>query len=708
MPKVDLLKLSRNYTNYKWSFGEKAPKEDLIYLYVECRCSISEIVKIIGGSKSGVSRWIKEYGINKPAPIINSPELTDEIINKINWSKVSRNFLEQPWKRNDIPIKEDFEYLYIELNLSVGDIAQIIGRSKNRVQKILASLDIHKPIELCQQSREKVNLRKYGTKHTIAMAETREKIEETTIRNYGVKSVLCDKSVREGGMTKKYGKAYPQQVHLIREKTKETIKEHYGKDYYFQTDEFKERVKQQIMDKYGVDNIAKVPETINKIKSSIKEHYGEQYTFAAQVPEIQEKIVKTNMKRYGTERPTQNDSIKEKIEKTNIKNYGVKTIFLKDGFREYTNNVMMERYGTTNTNVIHVRHRENMTREFWLNNFIDPRGGGFDTIKCATYHGISNSCVQVYLDKFNITMRHKSGSVHEADIINYIKSLGVKNIKKSNRAVIKPRELDIFLPDYNIAIEYDGLMYHSQGRYTQGKIQNISLNYHLSKMQQCKKLGIQLFHIFENEWLNNPEQQDIWKSMICSKLGHSDRIYARKLRVTCVDSATAMLFCEVNHLQGPVKSTYNYALVDDNEEIYALMTFGKPRFNKRYNWELLRYCCKKYTNVVGGASRLLSHFRKDHEGSIISYANLRWSNGNLYEKLGFKLVNQTAPNYFYFKTKDGKHPVDMKLYSRMEFQKHKLKDKLETFDEKLTEKENMYMNNYRTIYDCGNLAYVLS
>ena len=129
------------------------------------------------------------------------------------------------------------------------------------------------------------------------------------------------------------------------------------------------------------------------------------------------------------------------------------------------------------------------------------------------------------------------------------------------------------------------------------------------------------------------------------------------------------------------------------------MTFGKPRFNKEYDYELLRFCNTLNTSVMGGASKLLSYFIKNYNPkSILSYANLRWSMGNLYEKLGFTLISQSSPNYFYFNN-------DLILHSRIEFQKHKLKDKLENYNPDLTESENMYNNGYRKIYDCGNLVY---
>ena len=131
------------------------------------------------------------------------------------------------------------------------------------------------------------------------------------------------------------------------------------------------------------------------------------------------------------------------------------------------------------------------------------------------------------------------------------------------------------------------------------------------------------------------------------------------------------------------------------------MTFSKPRYAKNYDWELVRFCTLKGYNVAGGASKLLSSFRSNYKGSIISYANRRWSNGDLYRRLGFKEINRTSPGYYYFKENE------MILYTRDRFQKHKLKDLLETFDERLTEEENMFENDYRKIYDCGNLVFVL-
>ena len=129
------------------------------------------------------------------------------------------------------------------------------------------------------------------------------------------------------------------------------------------------------------------------------------------------------------------------------------------------------------------------------------------------------------------------------------------------------------------------------------------------------------------------------------------------------------------------------------------MTFSKPRFNKNYDWELVRYCTIGDWSVIGGAGKLLKFFRDNYEGSIISYADRRWSDGNLYKGLGFTELENTKPAYFY--TKDGIR------YSRVMFQKHKLHKILDKFDESLSENDNMIMNGYSKVFDCGNKVFVL-
>ena len=279
-------------------------------------------------------------------------------------------------------------------------------------------------------------------------------------------------------------------------------------------------------------------------------------------------------------------------------------------------------------------------------------------------------------------------SIAENEILEYCQSLSC-NILSNSRSIIKPLELDIYLPDHNLAIEYNGLFWHS---YDSTEAEN--KDYHLNKTTLCQEKGIQLFHIFENEWIN-PVKQAIWKSIIKNRLGQSSRIYARKTTVVQITSKVKKQFLIDNHLQGDCASSVNLGLYLD-DELVSVMTFGRSRYDKKIDWELLRFCNKAGYSIIGGASKLLKAFRRENDGSIISYADKRRSTGDLYKTLGFELSHESKPNYWYWKNNS------MKLESRIKYQKHKLEKVLDKFDDGLTETENMYENGYRKIYDCGN------
>ena len=281
-------------------------------------------------------------------------------------------------------------------------------------------------------------------------------------------------------------------------------------------------------------------------------------------------------------------------------------------------------------------------------------------------------------------------SVDENDLADFLaKHVVVLHNTTQNRQIIPPLELDIYVPSKKIAVEYDGIYWHSESSY-------ISKTYHLNKTLACEEKGIQLIHVFENEW---KLKQGIVKSRLKDILGIYDKtVYARKCTIKEVDNEASRIFQEKNHLQGAVNAKVNLGLYF-NEELISLMTFGKCRFDKKHEWEMLRFCSKLGYHVVGGAGKLLKHFEKTYQPkSLVSYADRRWSQGKLYKALGFKLDHISAPNYWYWKT--------LQLESRQKYQKHFLKEKLKIFDGAKSEVQNMRDNGYNRIFDCGNLVFV--
>jgi hypothetical protein len=268
-------------------------------------------------------------------------------------------------------------------------------------------------------------------------------------------------------------------------------------------------------------------------------------------------------------------------------------------------------------------------------------------------------------------------------------------IKQRDRTVLLGKELDIYIPSKNVAFELNGLYWHSEN----GK--GLKKTYHLNKTKACAFHGIKLIHIFENE-LNDKEEivKSVIKNILNVTAGVS-RIYARECELREVPIKDKNKFLIDNHLQGEDKSTIKLGLYKDGI-LVSVMTFRKTsRFDKTSDWELLRFCNKLNTIVVGGASKLFAHFINNYKfKQLISYSDRRYFGGEIYNKLGFKFTGFTPPNYYYIvnKYKDLKH--------RMSFQKHKLPKLLKIYDEKLSEWENMKNNGYDRIWDCGNSRFI--
>lgn len=259
-----------------------------------------------------------------------------------------------------------------------------------------------------------------------------------------------------------------------------------------------------------------------------------------------------------------------------------------------------------------------------------------------------------------------------------------------DRQILDGKELDIVVPSRQVAIEYNGLYWHSDNK--------VDRNYHINKMLDCHRIGYKLVQVFEDEWR---DKKDIVKSRILNILGVSpEKIFGRKTNIREIDNKEAKSFLETNHIQGGINCKINIGLYY-NEELVSVMSFGGLRKNlgsssKEGVYEMYRFCNKLNTTVVGGASKLLKYFINEYNPKeIISYADRRWSQGELYEKLGFEKVSETVPNYFYSK--------GMVRENRFNYRKDKLVSL--GHDKSKTEKEIMSDLGYYRIYDCGSLKY---
>lgn len=283
-------------------------------------------------------------------------------------------------------------------------------------------------------------------------------------------------------------------------------------------------------------------------------------------------------------------------------------------------------------------------------------------------------------------------SNYEIELGDYIASIiGEKNIVRNDRTILNGIELDIYIPSKKIAFEFDGLYWHSE-------IKKPNKKYHLNKTIECEKQGIQLIHIFEDEWVY---KKDICKSRIKNILGFSQKIYARKCEIIELSNKEANIFFTQNHIQGNVTAKIIYGL-KCNDEIVSVMSFGYLRKNlgqksKNGSYELLRFSNKQNVTVIGGASKLFKHFIKlNNPNEVISYADRRWSIGNLYEQLNFKFSHESEPNYFYI--------IGNERKNRFGFRKDLLISKYGC-DPSDTEHNFCFNKGWYRIYDCGTKVY---
>ena len=276
----------------------------------------------------------------------------------------------------------------------------------------------------------------------------------------------------------------------------------------------------------------------------------------------------------------------------------------------------------------------------------------------------------------------RSVSKQEREIYDFIKSV-TTDVESSNRKVVEPKELDIYVPDKSFALEFNGLYWHSE--------EFVSRKYHLEKTSACLKEGVSLIQIFSDEWREKPE---IVKSMIRHRLkATKNRIYARKCSIQKVKTEEVKRFFYDTHLAGYVPSRKVFGLFYEGEMVSAI-SLRKP-WQKRYGniLEIARFSTKLDTVVVGGFQKLLKHSKewtkKEGFEGILTYADRRFGEGAVYERAGFEPLGQTAVDYWYTNG-----------FQRFNRFKYKAKDGK-------TEKEIARENKVARIFGCGSNVYLL-
>lgn len=430
-------------------------------------------------------------------------------------------------------------------------------------------------------------------------------------------------------------------------KAKQTNVERYGEEYIFQTKHFKEKNSKTLMDRYGGHHLRN--------------------------PHILEKQEITNRTRYGSSHPLQNKEIKSNQEETNRLRYGNSNAMQNHLISKKSFDASVKRYGVHHSR----RHLSSdasdcfhdadqfseIIREIGIDGFVEK------TNYCRDY-------VIARAGDLGLIEISPSASLGEKSVADFIRELGFECL--STRKLIAPYEIDIWIPELKIGIEYCGHYWHSEAKKDS--------SYHLMKLDLMKPHG-RLIHILEGEWVYRNRQV---KDRLRSLLGVNKKIYARKTTDIPLDRATAVSFMTEHHIQGspPIFTTAVGLMLDT--KLVACMAFTK----RKDVWELVRYC--SVDNVVGGISKLVSVFRKSHIGSVVSFHDLRWGYSESYERAGLIKEKQSPPDYIYVKNNKFEHKFN-----------HRKKFYSDRYDSSMTERQIMKEEGWLRLYDCGKIKYRL-
>lgn len=442
-----------------------------------------------------------------------------------------------------------------------------------------------------------------------------------------------------------------------KEKREKTCIEKYGVTNTTKLKEVKEKMKSTMLENYGVECSLQSEKIREKGKQTNIEKYGKEY--AQQSNEVKEKIRKTNLERYGVDVPAKSKDIQEKMKKTNLERYGVENVFQNGIVREKIKADNFSKYGTTwRTNIEKIKET------------------------CLTKYGVEYACMRPEARQYsnNSMPNRKFEELLKQHNIIYAKEFALENYS-----------YDFKIDD--ILIEINPTITHNVHINIFGD-EPMSKDYHLNKTECARKNKFRCIHIWDWDDLDK----------IVNMLKPKETLYARNLEIKEVPKKECDEFLNAFHLQNTCKEqTIRYGLYK-NDVLIQIMTFGKPRYNKNYEYELLRLCSHKDYKIVGGAEKIFKYILDKYKPeSIISYCDNSKFTGLVYEKLGFEKHKSPKPSKHWYNTKTKQHITDNLLRQRGFDQLFNANYGKGTSNEEL-----MIEYNFLTVYDCGQMTFIFT
>ena len=513
-----------------------------------------------------------------------------------------------------------------------------------------------------QDKIKQTNKEKYGNENVMRCPEIHKKAEQTTFNHYGVKNAFQAQECKETSKQtclERYGTEYASQSDIVREKTEKTNLERYGVKCPLQNEIVKAKSVNTCLEKYGVDNPLRSKDIQKKCRQTTFDHYGVKNAFQAK--ECKEKSKQTCLEHFGVECSLQSNDVKEKSKMTCLERYGTEYACQSNIVREKIEQTNLKKYGTKIATQAHIHHIDVWKDDEIFTKFIIDMNNQKNIFlkinDISKYFNVSNTsilqriktldlCEYFYIHPSNLEIKFKQF------LSQYNISYDIHNRKIIyNPTTRRYSEID-FLCDDNIGFEINDIVSHSFTN-NDSYAHNDKM-YHFNKTINAKEKDIRLIHIWEWELRNEDEWNKLSNWILNLLNNNKNKIGARKCTIKEVLVNEEKEFLNAYHLQGYKKSEVCLGLYY-NDELIQLMSFSKPRYNKNYQYELLRLCTKYGYSIIGGANKLMKVFIAHYNPkSIISYCNLDKFTGDVYEKIGFKLLKNTGPQHIWC-NKDMKH-----------------------------------------------------
>lgn len=403
-------------------------------------------------------------------------------------------------------------------------------------------------------------------------------------------------------------------------------------------------------------------------------------------PNFNEKRIQTNIEKYGVPWATQTYEVQQKRKQTNLQKYGAEEFTQTKIYRQKTSLSVKAKYNVDyiSQTRISLESLQKLKDKSWLEYQHHQLQKPVSII--AEELNVDTTTVVSYCKLLDIELHRFSNSFWKKELLEELQKYTSFKILSNDRTLLNGKELDIYIPEAKLAIELCGLYWHSDVH------DRITKNYHHEKYQKCREKGVRLITIFEDEWLN---KKQIVLNILKYKLNaflNEQHVFARKCEIIQLTTKQKRDFFEKTHIQGNGPGSISYGLTSQGELVAAMS------FIRRNNNVFILNRFSTDGIVVGGFSKLLSHFIKNHEPiKIETFADLRWSDGDLYLNNGFRLVKYLKPDYFYIKNQQRKH--------KFGFRHKLLKNKLKIYDKNKTEVENCKNNGWFRVWDCGKLKF---